>query len=87
VFAKLWNVPVKGRAGVLGGAVFWSRPTVDWRTWWPAVDRTCDRGLSIEKRIPALMWVTYCSSALTAYFQSFIYGIRCALWEAQLVLE
>jgi len=49
---------------------------------WPAVDRACARGLSAEKRIPALMWVAYCGSALTAYFQSFIYGVRCALGES-----
>jgi len=73
VFGMLWNVPVTGQAGVLDGAVFWSRP---------AVDRACARGLSAEKRIPALMWVAYCGSALTAYFQSFIYGVRCALSDA-----
>jgi len=72
----LWNVPVTGRAGVLDGAGFWSRP---------AVDRA--RGLSAEKRIPALMWVAYCGSALTAYFQSFIYAAYDVLSRTQLVLE
>ena len=33
----------------------------------------------VQKRVTrGQLWVAYCGSALTAYFQSFIYGVRCA---------